>query len=120
MTTRGTDLNLGPILVARMDGTSASGFAPGSITPRSDVPVTRNFDPRVAPIGLADISVIGSNVYATLTAIREPLQLEGLYPAVGGRGVECQVGEHLLIGRFDLTELSLCDQPNVDPGIPAL
>lgn len=114
-------------LVGRMDGTPESGFAPGSIQPKRDVPVTRDFD-HSNVVGSAEITVEGSEVYATITS--DPAILErvagvslSLYPALGGRAEEASEFPRF-IGRvftkFEVYEVSLCAKPNVDPHIPPI
>lgn len=102
------------MLVARTDGSTESGFAPGAIKPRTAIPVTRDFDDYT--IGLCDIAVEGTNVFATITE-GVLLAMNGLYPALGGRSLR-KNGE--IIEDFDILVLSLCNHPNVDPQIPPL
>lgn len=106
-------------LVARMDGTAASGFAPGSISDTKGIPVTRNFDPRQPPVGIADLVVEGSNVYADIR-LRDGVNVEGLFPAVGGRDPMPFTSERPVHVSFRVLEVSLCDSGNVDKSIPPI
>lgn len=109
------------LLVARMDGTSESGFALGAIQPTRDVPVVRNFDPRVPPIGIAEIEVDGQSVWAVLSLHPGVDSLVGLYPALGGTGpMVSSSWTETIFDRFDVLTVGICDQPNVDPRIPAI
>ena len=102
------------VLVARMDGTTESGFAADAIATTFDVPVTRNFDREQGVIGKADISIDGLNVFAVLTFREGQIVPSKLYPALGG---VCLISRDGVCERFVVLELSLCNQPNADPSI---
>lgn len=102
-------------LVARMDGSSESGFTDGAIKPTSEVPVTRNFD-HSDVIGKADVSVEGTDVYAEVT-LRDDVSVDGLYPAVGGLSDHVENG---VFHDFTLMTIGVCNQPNADPHVPPI
>jgi hypothetical protein len=110
-------------LVAKTDGVPGSdglAFAPGSIQPAERVPVRANFDGPV--LGYARITVEGDNVIAEFDG-DVLARLDGLYPAVGGRGVvyDGPISDDVQrITRFDLLEVSVCVSPNADPRIAAI
>lgn len=109
-------------LVARMDGTPASGFALGAIRPTQAVPVTLNFDVGTV-IGKADITVEGESVYATLKEDYSLAILGDLYPALGGRGhtgrlLGDRAGE--VFDLFEVVTVGLCTKPNMDAQIPPI
>jgi len=110
-------------LVAKTDGVAdANGhaLARGSVRPAQNIPVTRNFDPRLPPIGRADITVEGDDVFADIE-IDDPSHLHGLAPAIGGRGmIDIVAGGVRSSTTFDVYELSMCDGANSDQRIPRL
>jgi hypothetical protein len=106
-------------LVARMDGTAESGFAPGSITPTSNVPVVLSRfvdDSPFRAIGTAEIEVEGDQVIAVLT-LQDGFDATGLYPALGGIPSAIKDGVYLL---FRVLEVGLNRRGNQDPQIPAI
>ena len=108
-------------LVAKQDG-EHSLFAPGSITPTKNVPVTRGFNQQLLPVSTADVTVDGVDVYAEFE-VEDWRLVIGLFPALGvvaekPRLVEGRTVEPLTECR--VLEVGLCASPNVDPRIPAL
>jgi len=79
------------------------------------VPVTRNFNPLLPPIGTAVLTVEGPNVIAEFDA--DERTIAGLTPALGGQAL-ATVGQDIAI--FDVYEVSLCDLPNTDHRVPPL
>jgi hypothetical protein len=106
------------VLVAIMDGIpdrTNEAFAPGSVSAARGIPVTRNFDPRLPPMGLADLIIESTNVYAEIDLMPE---MKGLYPALGGRAITVTLVDSIRrIDELTALELSLCVAENADPRI---
>lgn len=88
------------------------------------VPLTRNFDRREPPLGVAHLTVTGDQVFAEFAFWRtvDRARLQGLYPALGGQARASSAdaeGRHIVV-TFEPHEVSLCDGPNADPRIPPL
>jgi hypothetical protein len=105
-------------LVAKTDGVpdrKREALASGSITAAQGIQIVRNFDPRLPSMGLADLVVEGTDVYADIDLTAE---MEGLYPALSGRAVLVTLVDG--IRRIDVwttLELSLCDAEDTDPRV---
>ena len=112
-------------LVARMDGTPESGFAPGSIQPTTGLPVLDNFNQSELPLGFANIEVEGTNVYAHI-AFMPGIDPAGRYPALGFRIGDSSVGFKVLdkhgvvIKRCEVLAVGVCISRNEDPDIPPI
>lgn len=113
-------------LVAKCDGQGGSPdrppFASGAVWPPSaPLFVTREFDPRLAPIGTAMLRLEGDDLFAEME-IRDGVSVAGLFPCLGGRTIEFIRDKKgaSAITRFEAMEVSLCVLPNLDARIPAV
>lgn len=106
------------VLVGITDGVPGHdllALEPGSVVAAMGTPITRDFDTRLPPIGMADLVVEGTEVYVELEVLP---WMVGLYPALGGvADLANRKDGHTRILQFKVSELSLCVCENADPRI---
>lgn len=87
----------------------------------NEVSLRQNFEG--GNIGLAKLSKVGNTIQAKIEVAVTVHNKAGqdLYPAIGGNVLKShEVDGILFIDRFEITEVSLCSQPNADPAIQSI
>ena len=99
------------IMDGKEDGSGQRHTPELTTVPTEPVSVLFNFDSKRPRLGTATLVVEGDRVYAELSADIDLEKVNGLYPAAGGI-VDCD--------RFEITDVGLCSNANVDPRIPPI